>query len=298
MVSLKRRKDRLSPYIMITPTMILFTLFCIYPILHVFVVSFFEHDGMSQMKWVGLYNYSRAMKDKSWWATVINTVQLGISIPMFQIPFALIFAVILNGQIKGKSFFRAFLFLPSITSSAIMGIIFYFMFSSYNGIINGLLTSLNLVEAPVEWLGKEFTAKMVITIFATWSGVGFYMVLFLAGLQKIPKDVYESATIDGANKFQTFFKITIPMLGQMMQIICMLSILNAMKLFDTIKALTGGGPGNKTEVMTMYIYRYYFESSGRMQQGYGSAVAMIALIILGIVAALYLRLSKSLGDNN
>lgn len=289
---LSERRDNLTAYIMVIPTVLLFLMFCIYPIVYILVMSFYEYDGMTEMKWIGAYNYLRVMRDTSWWNSVWNTVQLGILIPLVQIPFALLYAVLLNGQLKGQNFFRTFLFLPSITSTAIMGIIFFFMFSSYNGIVNSVLMSLNVLQSPVEWLGKEWTAKFVIIIFSAWANIGFYMVLFLAGLQKIPGDVYESAAIDGANGFQTLTKITIPMLGGMFRTIIMLSILNAMKLFDTVKVLTGGGPGNKTEVMTMFIYRYYFEpGSGKIQQGYASAVAMVGLVITGIIAVLYLYIS-------
>lgn len=290
---LNPRADSITAYAMVAPTVILFLAFCLYPIFYVLRLSFFDYDGMTQMTWIGGYNYMRVMGDKSWWNSVWNTIQLGILIPLVQIPFSLLFAVLLNGKLKGQNFFRTFIFLPSITSTAIMGIIFFFMFSSYNGIVNSVLMNMNLIRQPIEWLGKEWTAKFVLIFFSAWANIGFYMVLFLAGLQKIPGDVYESAAIDGATGLQTLTKITIPMLGDMFRTIIMLSILNAMKLFDTIKVLTGGGPGNKTEVMTMFIYRYYFEpGSGKMQQGYASAVAMVGLVITGIIAVLYLYCSK------
>lgn len=289
----EQRKENLVAYLMVAPTFFLFVMFCIYPILYVLRISFFEYNGLTPMKWLGWYNYARVFQDTSWWNSVWNTIQIGLLTPVFLIPISLVLAVILNSNFKGRNFFRTFLFLPSITSTAIMGIIFYFMFSSYNGVVNGILLSCHLIQEPIEWLGKEFTAKAVIILFSVWANVGFYMVLFLAGLQKIPSDVYESAAIDGASGFQTLVKITVPMLGGMFRIIVMLSILNSMKLFDTIKVLTGGGPGSKTEVMTMYIYKYYFESKGGVvQQGYASAVAIIGLIITGVIALLYMFFSK------
>ena len=125
---LSERRDNLTAYIMVIPTVLLFLMFCIYPIVYILVMSFYEYDGMTEMKWIGAYNYLRVMRDTSWWNSVWNTVQLGILIPLVQIPFALLYAVLLNGQLKGQNFFRTFLFLPSITSTAIMGIIFFFMF--------------------------------------------------------------------------------------------------------------------------------------------------------------------------
>lgn len=285
--------DRISAYLMAAPTIILFLMFCIYPAVHVFVVSFYKYDGITSMIWKGLENYERVFLDASWWKTVWNTVQMGVCIPMLQIPLALLFAVILNGKLKGKNFFRTMLFLPSITSTAVMGVIFSFMFSSYNGIVNGFLINSGMIDRPIEWLGNEWTAKLVIILFSAWSSVGFYMVLFLSGLQKIPGEVYESAAVDGANTTQTFFKITVPMLGSMFRTVVMLAILNAMKLFDSVKVLTGGGPGKKTEVMTMYIYRYFFEpTSGKPQRGYASALSIVGLCVISIVAFLYMLASK------
>lgn len=284
-------------YLMITPTVILTVLFGVYPILHVLIYSFTNYGGFgSQAKFIGLANYIRVLGDKSWWNSVYNTLILGFGIPLIQIPISLLLAVLLNRKFRGQGLARAIIFIPNITSTAIMGIVFYFMFSSYNGIINTILLNLNLVAEPMEWLGNGFLAKVVVIIFCTWSGVGFYMVLFLSALQRISPDVYESASIDGANGFQTFFKITLPMLGKMFQLITTMSILNALRLFDSVKALTNGGPGNKTEVITMYIYRYFFEGMGNAQQGYASAVSIVATVIIGIVAFFYMRLTNRFED--
>ena len=289
---LMSRRDRISVYLMILPVVVPFVLFCVYPVFYLLRLSFYSYDGMTEMEWVGFANYIRLFQDKTWWTPVFNTVQLGVLIPLSQIPLSLILACILNMGIKGSSIFRTFIFLPNITSTAIMGVVFWFIFSSYNGVVNGILMNLNLISKPIEWLSGELTAKTVIVIFSTWAGTGFYMVLFLAGLQKISKDVYESAALDGANSVQTFFKITVPLLGPMFQIVTLLSILNAMKLFDTVKVLTNGGPGNKTEVMTMFIYRYFFEpAGGSMQQGYASSASIFSLFVMGLIAIIYAMLS-------
>lgn len=295
---LRSKQETVTIYAMLAPTLIFFGLLSIYPIIYIFQMSFFEYNGMGPMKWVGLYNYARVMRDETFWKTVITTVQFGIIIPLVQIPLSLMFAVILNGNIKGRGFFRAFLFLPNITSTAIMGIIFYFMFATFNGIVNGVLTSLGLISTNIEWLGNTNRAKFVILLFNNWANVGFYMVLFLSALQKIPKDVYESAAMDGANTGTVFFKITIPMLGNMFKIITMLCILGALRLFDSVKVLTGGGPGGSTEVISMYIYRYYFEPSGGVaQQGYASAVAIVGALIITAITLIYGLATKNISDN-
>lgn len=281
-------------YAMILPTVVLILLFCIYPIFYVGYYSFTDYNGITKPNFVGLYNYIRVMKDTSWWLTVKNTIEIGVAVSIIQIPLALFLAVLLNRKFKGCGFFRAFAFLPNITSTAVMGIVFYFIFASYNGIINSYLINFHLITNPIEWLGNGLLAKLVVIIFLCWHDIGFYMLLFLAALQKIPNDVYESAKIDGSGTVNTFFKITLPMLGKMFQLVSTLSIVNTLKLFDSIKALTNGGPASSTEVMTMYIYSYFFESSGANQQGYASAVCIVGTLIVSIMALIYLYFSKKM----
>jgi len=287
-----------SAYLFIFPTVIAVILFGVYPILYVLRYSFTNFSGFGEAQFTGLDNYIRVMKDISWWKTVINTIQMGFFIALIQIPLSLFLALLLNTKLKGLQFFRAVIFLPNITSSAVMGLVFFFIFASYNGIVNGYLQSLNIIKAPIEWLGIPFLAKFVIVIFCVWSGVGFFMVLFLAALQKIPEDLYESSRIDGANRIQTFTNITFPMLGKMFQLVSSLSIISALKLFDSVKTLTNGGPGNTTEVMTMQIFRYFFETEGIPQRGYASAISIVATIIVAIITLSYMALTKKMDFEN
>ncbi len=283
-----------QPYLMMLPTIILVMLFGIYPLIYVFYYSFFKYDGFSPAIFVGLRNYIRIFNDGTYWNSVINTLQMGIAIPLVQIPCSLLLAVLLNKRFRGQSLARAVIFVPNITSTAIMAIVFYFMFASYNGIINGVLMKLGLIDKAIEWFGNGLMAKIVIVLFCTWSGVGFYMVLFLSALQRIRSEVYESSKVDGANGVQTFFRITIPMMGSMFQTITALCIMNALKLFDSVKALTNGGPGNSTEVMTMYIYRYFFETMGTSQQGYASAVSILSTVLVMLVTFIYIRSTRKM----
>lgn len=283
-----------QPYLMMLPTIILVMLFGIYPLIYVFYYSFFKYDGFSPAIFVGLRNYIRIFNDGTYWNSVINTLQMGIAIPLVQIPCSLLLAVLLNKRFRGQSLARAVIFVPNITSTAIIAIVFYFMFASYNGIINGVLMKLGLIDKAIEWFGNGLMAKIVIVLFCTWSGVGFYMVLFLSALQSIPSEVYESSKVDGANGVQTFFRITIPMMGSMFQTITALCIMNALKLFDSVKALTNGGPGNSTEVMTMYIYRYFFETMGTSQQGYASAVSILSTVLVMLVTLIYIRSTRKM----
>lgn len=282
------KKRKFQIYAMIFPTTVLVLLFGVYPILYVLYYSFTKFNGFTAPEFVGFSNYLRVINDKSWWLSVLNTLQIGVGVSVIQVPLALILAVFVNQKIRGRNFFRSIIFMPSITSTAVMGVVFFFLFATYNGIVNNMLQYFNIIEVPIRWFGTGALAKIVIIFFLIWHDLGFFMVLFLAALQKIPGEVYESCKIDGANAFQTFFKITIPLLGKLFQLISALSIVNALKLFDSIKALTNGGPGSQTEVMTMYIYNYFFETSGMPQRGYASAVSIVATLVVGIITLIYL----------
>lgn len=282
----KNTKKGIQIFLMLMPMLVLFILFCLYPLVDSIYLSFHKYDGFSKPIFVGLSNYVRLAGDKSWWQAIANTLELTVAVYIIQVPLSLFLAILLNGKIRGKNFFRTVLFLPNVTSTAIIGIIFFFMFSSYNGIVNGILQNMSLIGKPIEWLGNPATAKLVIILLNTWSQVGYLMILFLAGIQKIPEELYESATLDGASKWQQFRNVTLPMLGPMFQVISMMCILNGFQLFDSVKVLTNGGPGNQTSVMALYIYNYFFNSTGA-QQGYASSLSVCATFITAAIGALY-----------
>lgn len=294
-----RRKKwtlHLQMFLMLLPMLAMFFLFCAYPLLESIYLSLMKYNGFTEPIFIGIDNYLRVFRDTSWWNSVWNTFQFTLMAYVIQIPLSLLLAVLVNSKIKGRNFFRTVIFLPNVTSTAIIGIIFFFMFSSYNGIVNGILQNAGLIGRPIEWLGHVFSAKVVIILLNTWSQAGYLMILFLAAIQKIPTELYESATLDGASKWQQFKSITLPMLGQMFQVISMMCILNGFQLFDSVKVLTGGGPGKQTSVMALYIYEYFFNSTGA-QQGYASALSVCATFITATAGAIYfLATSKKFGN--
>lgn len=282
---------------MLMPAIVLFLVFCVYPVIYVFVMGFTEFDGFTSPEFIGLYNYGRVLRDSTWWNAVLNTLIMGFGTVLLQIPAALFLAVFLNSKIRGRDFFRASLFLPNVTSQAVMGMIFFFIFQTDTGILNEFMKQAGLIVQPIRWMENDWLAKLTVVLFATWFHTGLKMVLFLAALQKIPSDIYESASIDGATKLKTFRHITLPMLGGMLRIIVMLSIIDAMKLFDSIKTLTDSGPANGTDVMSTYIYRYYFSPDYISQQGYASAVSMVATVLIAVVALIYMKTTTKLSEN-
>lgn len=284
-------------YAFLLPSFLLTVVLGIYPIGWAIRYMFYEYKGYGEAKFTGLDNFRRLIQDTQYWDSVVNTFIYAGGKLIITIPLCLLLAVILNQKLRGRNWLRAIYFMPTIISSAVMAVVFYIVFNSYNGILNQYLLKFNLISDRIEWLGPKH-AMLTAIIIAVWGAVGNYMLLFLAGLQNIPNDVYESSSLDGASKAQQFWYLTIPMLGPVLQIVIMLAIINSLKGYESIMVLTEGGPVGKTEVMYLYVYKLFFPTpSGAVvdqQFGYGSAVGFTTAVIVGIITIAYQLLSRRL----
>lgn len=294
-------RENIRSYSLLLPNLILFIAFSIYPCIWTMKYVFYQYSGVGTAapKFVGLENILRVFRDDIYWKSVVNTfVYAGAKI-VFIIPLAFFLALLLSKKRKGNGLLQSIIFVPTIMSSAVMGLVFYLLFNAYNGQINRYLIDLGIISAPINWLGTEHAMKTLI-ITAVWGGVGNYMVYFIAGLQQISSDVLESAKIDGTNRLQTIWYITLPMLGPILKIILMLSITAAFNDLSNVMVLTEGGPNNATMVMALYGYQYFFPisaaSSVMPQYGYGAAVSLVSAIIAGAITLVYLFASKKLDD--
>lgn len=281
-------------YLMLAPSLIMFIAFCLYPLCWVIINMFFDTDGVTYRIFTGLDNFKLMLTDKLWWNSVGNTIEMAIKLLIFQIPVSIILAVFLDDNIKGKGLFRFIYYLPAILPGAVMSLIFALIFSPYNGIINSLTNMLGIGE--IDWVGNATAAMWSCVIITLWKTVGGNMLYFLSGLQGIPKDVYESASLDGASKFKQFFYITIPMLTPITKVVLMLSIISSLQLMETIQVFTAGGPNHATETMPMYIYTMFFADKSLPRFGYGSALGVVGSVIVGIITIFYNMASKKMDD--
>ncbi|MBB6695556.1 sugar ABC transporter permease [Cohnella xylanilytica] len=285
-------------YAFLAPSLLLTVVLGIYPIGWAIRYMFFDYKGYGEAKFVGLDNFERLYRDGPFWHSVANTFVYAGGKLILTIPLSLVLAVVLNRAFRGRSALRAIYFMPTIISSSVMAVVFYILFNSYNGILNQYLLKLGLISVPIPWLGPKH-AMLTTILIAAWGAVGNYMLLFLAGLQNIPRDVYESSSLDGANRWQQFRYLTLPMLGPVLQIVVMLAIINALKGYESIMVLTDGGPIGKTEVMYLYVYKLFFPTPSAsyvpdQQFGYGSAVGFATAVIVGVVTLGYHLLSRRL----
>ncbi|RTE06838.1 carbohydrate ABC transporter permease [Paenibacillus whitsoniae] len=284
-------------YLFLLPSFVLTMVLGVYPIAWAIRYMFYDYRGFGEPAFIGLDNFRRLAEDSQYWHSVVNTFIYAGGKLIITIPLCLLLAVILNTKLRGRNFLRAVYFMPTIISSAVMAVVFFIIFNSYNGILNQYLLKLHIISKSIDWLGPKH-AMLTVIIIAVWGAVGNYMLLFLAGLQNIPQDVYESSSLDGANKWQQFWYLTVPMLGPVLQIVIMLAIINSLKGYESIMVLTEGGPVGKTEVMYLYVYKLFFPtpsgSAVDQQFGYGSAVGFTTAVIVGIITLAYHAMSRRL----
>lgn len=297
---LKMNKGQI--YMMLLPNLLIFGALTIYPVLWALRYMFFSYDGINAPRFTGFENFVRLFtRDDVFWKSVVNTLIYVGGKLVFTLPPAFILAIILNKKFRGRGLLQGVIFSPTIMSAAVMALMFYLIFNVYNGVVNRYLLTLGLVNRPVNWLGKDL-AMLTCIIVGAWGAIGNYMVYFLAGLQSIPKEIYESAELDGVNSLQRMVHVTIPMMGPVLQVILMLAIIIAFQDVQSIMVLTEGGPFATTQVMFLYIYQLYFPISPTANTlmnsdfGYGAAASIIAASIIGVVTCIYLYCSKKLND--
>ncbi len=268
-----------SAYLLIAPYLLFLSVFLIYPIFFSVWLTFHDWNIVSpEIPFVGLENYRRLIGDELFYKALWNTFRfILINIPL-QIVIALLLAVALNQPIKGRGFFRAAYFLPVVTSGVVISFLWSWMLSTDDGIINEVLGWFGI--GPIPWLTSETWSIPSLAWVAAWKNLGYYVVIFLAGLQSIPKTLYEAARIDGAGPVQTFFRITLPMLNPAMLLVLVMSTINGFQLFTEPFIMTGGGPANSSLSVVMYIYKNAFQS---LDMGYAATIGLaLALIILTV----------------
>lgn len=272
---------KLIPYLMISPYVIHFIVFISFPVIFSFVLMFNQWNIISPMKYVGLQNFYRLLNDKLFFISLLNTlIFLVIHIPL-QIIAALFFAVMLNQKIKFISFFRAAYFLPVIVSGVVVTILWQQLYGYETGLLNRFLASVGFDK--VGWLVSPSLAMPSIAVMATWKNVGLYIVLFLAGLQTVPAYMYESAEIEGANAWQKFRYITLPMINPTVFMVVLLSTIGGFSLFIEPYVMTGGGPMNSTLSAVLYIYKqgfFYYHMGYASTMGFFFAGIILAVIFI------------------
>jgi multiple sugar transport system permease protein len=278
----------------ILPALIFMLFFIAYPIISNIILSMQEVTVMTltmpNKPFIGFENYLRLFNDDVLRLSIFNTLIFTIGSLIFQFIIGLLLAVFFNKGFPGAKQFRGLLMVPWMIPITITALIFKFMFTSNVGIINQILVSLKIIGSPIDWLTSSKTAMSALVMTNIWIGIPFNMILLLVGLTTIPKELYESSSIDGASKIQSFFYITIPMLKPTIESVLILGFIYTFKVFDLVFVMTGGGPVNTTQVLSTYSYKLSFSL---FKYSEGAATANILFVILLIASLLYLKVTNA-----
>ena len=284
-------QDNMTITLFLAPAFALFLVFLVYPIFRSLYYSLFNWNGLGPaVDFVGLDNFRQIVTDKIFLTAVGNGILIVVLSLAIQLPFSLALSIMVGRDLPGRAFFRTIFFMPYVLSEVITAIIWMGLFSpdSSQGLINALLILIPGVQ-PQTFLSDPNQVMACVFVVLTWKYFGLHMLLYMAGLQSIPREIEEAALIDGANTWQMIRNITIPLLSGTIRTTIYLSVLGSLTQFNLVWIMTKGGPVNASEVMATYMYRFGFV---RFQLGYGSAVALVMLLICLAFSIAYLRLAR------
>ena len=280
-------QHKLATYAFISPFYILFGLFFLAPSLIALVLSLFRWDGINDPRFVLARNYGRLLSDKVFAQAATNTAEYAVASLLIVIPLALVLAVLLNAKsLRFSSLWRAMYFTPVVTSTVAITLVFQILYNKDSGLLNAPLIYLGL--EPINWLGDRSWIKVSIIILIIWRSTGLLTIYFLAGLQSIPEEIYEAASIDGASTLRRFINITIPMLRPIILFVSILVLLSSIQIFDEIQILTNGSGGPAFSSMSLVQY-LYVRGFTRLRLGFASAVGTVLFAVVFILSLIQLR---------
>ncbi len=281
------RREALIAYLLISPNLVVFGVFMLLPLILTFVISLQETSGLGPAEWVGLGNYIELISDGVFWRSLMNTLgYAAVTVPL-GLALGLAVAVLLNNSVWLREVMRTIYYLPVVISGVAAGLIAQWMFNENIGVVNQVLGIAGI--GPVSWQSSPAWAMASVVLLTLWVGVGFNMVVYLAALQGIPREYYDASAVDGANSAQQFRHVTLPGLGTATVFLAIYGVILSFQAFDLIYTLTGGGPGNATEVLGTYAYEQAFSARER---GYGAAIGVVLYLLLIVVLSVQFRISR------
>ena len=297
--NMKRRARRrnLVAYSFIAPNFIGFAIFTLGPIVLALLMSFAEWDGSNAMKFVGLQNFVNIFKDDRFIASLKNTIVYSIFTVPITLAMALGLAILLNQKIKGRDFFRTVAFFPYVASLVAVAAVWNMLFTpAKGGIVNQILMNVFHV-APLKWAASSSTVMLTIIMFSVWKNMGYYMVIYLAGLQGISEDLYEAAALDGASSMQKFIHITIPQLRPTTFFVTIMLTINCFKVYDIVYMLVGGSNGVVNKSAMVLVFYIYEEAFRNWKLGQASASALVLFAIVLVVTIIQFRGEKNYAND-
>ncbi|MFN7251901.1 MAG: carbohydrate ABC transporter permease [Anaerobacillus sp.] len=286
------RRGPLTPFLFLLPGCVILGAFIFYPMLQAIWLSFTDYNMIQDANFIGIDNYTKLFNDDLFWKVLGQTFLYLIFVVPALVIIPIFIAILVNQPLKGISFFRSAYYVPVVTSMVVVGIMWKWVYAD-TGVLNYLLESAGIINSPVYWLTSTSTSIFAVMAVTVWKGLGYYMVIYLAGLQSIPSHLYEAAKIDGANKWKQIIHITIPLLMPSIMIVTIMSSISAMKVFEEIYVMTGGGPLNSSKTLVFYIYQEAFE---KLQMGYASAAGVVLFLITLVLSIINIKFMSKKED--
>jgi len=276
-----------TPYLFLLPALVLMGITSFLPVIQAFYLSFTNYDFIGTPSLIGWKNYEMLWRDRLFWQVLGNTlIYLLFAVPCLVV-IPLFLAILVNQKLKGIQVFRAIYYFPVIVSVVVAGIAWKWVYAE-NGILNYFISLIAMQPIKIAWLTDPSTSIFAIIAVTIWRGLGYYMVIYLAGLQAIPQDLYEAAAIDGSDGWQRHFDITIPLLTPYILLVSVISSIAAMKIFEEVHVMSRGGPANSTKTVVYYLYEKGF---GSLEMGYASAIGVVLFSIVFVLSIATVKLT-------
>jgi multiple sugar transport system permease protein len=293
----KQTKEMFIAYSFIAPNFIGFAVFTLVPLLFALFLSLLRWDGANPIEFAGLANFIRLFGDEIFRQALWNTFMYTAGVVPLTLACALLLAIFLNQQIKGRNFFRTVSFFPYVASLVAVSAVWKFIFSPTLGPLNNLLSALTgiPVESLPGWIADRHWAIPTVIFFSVWKNMGYYMVIYLAGLQGVNAELYEAASLDGANSGQKFLHVTLPQLAPTTFFILMMLIISSFKVYDIFINIFAGGDNQLTNATRVLVYQIYNTAFRSLEYGYASAIAMVLFVIIVGITMVQFRFEKRLG---
>ena len=284
--SRRRKLHKIFPYVWILPAVLLYSIFKLVPMVAGLYLALLDWNGIDPPKFVGLRNFARMFSDETIALALFHNTVYALGTVFAKLTLSLLLALLINQALRGRTIYRTALFMPVVMSFVVVGILWTWLYNAQFGLINSLLRALGLDFFILDWLGDPRIALWSLIVVDTWKWYGFHMVIFLAGLQSIPLELYEAARIDGAGRWQQFWRITLPLLQPVLLVNVTLALMGGFNVFDIPYVMTEGGPANSTIVMALHIYIRGFKF---YRFGYATALSYVLLLLVTIIAAIQLK---------
>lgn len=290
-IKAKRNLRWLEPYLLLTPALLVVILLMGYPLLYSINLSLLNYNLLmpEDIYFCGLDNYKKLLLNPDLWMILKNSIEWVLWVVTSQFVLGFILAMLLNARFRGKSALQSVVFLPWAVSGFLIGLTFKWLFSQHNGVVNFVLQRLGILSEPISWMGDPQLSMVVPIVGMIWYGVPFFGIMILAALQSIPGDVLESATIDGANALQTFWRVMLPYIRPTITVTLLLRVIWVFNSPDIIYITTTGGPANSSNILPLYVFNQAYFS---MDFGYGAAAGLMMMVVLVIYALFYLKVTS------